>query len=267
MPVDSHEMHPSRWGDPAAAAALPTPPAAWSSWPSASTTGPPSSTPSLPAPARRRRRCSTGSRALLGAEHVLTDDETRRLRTRGKSTPDLLRARAGDLADAPDAVVRPGGHDEVAAVLAFAVEHHLAVVPFGGGTSRDRRPGRPPRRVRRRAQPRPGPDEAAARRRPGLDDRDPRAGPARPRGRGAARRARADPRPLPAVVRVRLDRRLRRDPLQRPVQRRLRPLRRDGRRPDRRPRRAAGSTSAPRRPTPPAPTCASCSSAPRAPSA
>jgi alkyldihydroxyacetonephosphate synthase len=66
---------------------------------------------------------------------VLTDDTTRRLRTRGKSTPDLLRQRAGDLADAPDVVVRPGSHDEVAAVLAHAVEHHLAVVPFGGGTS------------------------------------------------------------------------------------------------------------------------------------
>ncbi|MGB0100806.1 MAG: FAD-binding oxidoreductase, partial [Nocardioides sp.] len=39
------------------------------------------------------------------------------------------------LSDAPDAVVRPGSHDEVAAVLAIAVEHHLAVVPFGGGTS------------------------------------------------------------------------------------------------------------------------------------
>ncbi len=32
-------------------------------------------------------------------------------------------------------MVRPGSHDDVAAVLAFAVEHHLAVVPFGGGTS------------------------------------------------------------------------------------------------------------------------------------
>ena len=76
-----------------------------------------------------------GLRDLLGAEHVLTDDDARRLRTRGKSTPDLLKARDGDLSDAPDAVVRPGDHDDVAAVLAYAVEHHLAVVPFGGGTS------------------------------------------------------------------------------------------------------------------------------------
>ena len=51
------------------------------------------------------------------------------------TSPDLLRARSGDLDDAPDAVVRPGDHDEVQAVLDWAVEHHVAVVPFGGGTS------------------------------------------------------------------------------------------------------------------------------------
>ena len=32
-------------------------------------------------------------------------------------------------------MVRPDGHDEVAAVLAWASEHRVAVVPFGGGTS------------------------------------------------------------------------------------------------------------------------------------
>src|SRR5690606_29686541 len=48
--------------------------------------------------------------------------------------PDLLRARAGDLGDAPDAVVRPDDHAEVEAVLAWAHEHRVAVVPFGGGT-------------------------------------------------------------------------------------------------------------------------------------
>jgi alkyldihydroxyacetonephosphate synthase len=74
-------------------------------------------------------------RGVLAGDAVLVDDQTRRLRTRGKSTPDLLRARAGDLIDAPDAVVRPRTHDEVAAVLAWAVAHHVAVVPFGGGTS------------------------------------------------------------------------------------------------------------------------------------
>jgi alkyldihydroxyacetonephosphate synthase len=66
---------------------------------------------------------------------VLTDDTSRRLRTRGKSTPDLLRARAGDLTDAPDAVLRPADADQVQAVLDVAVRHRVAVVPFGGGTS------------------------------------------------------------------------------------------------------------------------------------
>ncbi|TQL67383.1 alkyldihydroxyacetonephosphate synthase [Nocardioides albertanoniae] len=74
-------------------------------------------------------------KTAIGDDAVLVDDESRRLRTRGKSTPDLLRARSGDLADAPDAVVRPSSHADVEAVLAWAVEHRVAVVPFGGGTS------------------------------------------------------------------------------------------------------------------------------------
>ncbi|MCW2866313.1 MAG: putative FAD-linked oxidoreductase, partial [Marmoricola sp.] len=89
---------------------------------------------SLPAPGLPAAALA-GLGGVVGPAHVLTDDATRRLRTRGKSTPDLLRARAGDLADAPDAVVRPASHDEVVAVLAWAVDHHVAVVPFGGGTS------------------------------------------------------------------------------------------------------------------------------------
>ena len=72
---------------------------------------------------------------LVGDEHVRTDDETRIRHTRGKSTPDLLRIRAGDASTAPDAVVLPGSHDEVAALLERCAEHRVAVVPFGGGTS------------------------------------------------------------------------------------------------------------------------------------
>jgi alkyldihydroxyacetonephosphate synthase len=63
-------------------------------------------------------------------------DPVSRIRhTRGKSTPDLLRIRAGETADAPDAVVLPGSHDEVMAVLDVCAGHRVAVVPFGGGTS------------------------------------------------------------------------------------------------------------------------------------
>jgi alkyldihydroxyacetonephosphate synthase len=128
------EMHPSRWGDPAAAGPLPE-----------STRGLVElafglhDTPAVPEvtlPAVGLSADVLGElTALLGAEHVLTDDATRRLRTRGKSTPDLLRQRSGDLSDAPDAVVRPGTHDEVQALIELAVRHQVALVPFGGGTS------------------------------------------------------------------------------------------------------------------------------------
>ncbi|MEU5879340.1 FAD-binding oxidoreductase [Spirillospora sp. NPDC047279] len=71
----------------------------------------------------------------VGAAHVRTDDEARVRHTRGKSTPDLLRIRAGETSDAPDAVVLPGTHDEVLEVLRICTGRRIAVVPFGGGTS------------------------------------------------------------------------------------------------------------------------------------
>ncbi|MFC5216533.1 FAD-binding oxidoreductase [Streptomyces coerulescens] len=75
------------------------------------------------------------SAAVGGEEHVRTDAETRIRHTRGKSTPDLLRIRDGEVDDVPAAVVLPAGHDDVLAVLRACAEHGLAVVPFGGGTS------------------------------------------------------------------------------------------------------------------------------------
>ncbi|CAL9633973.1 FAD-binding oxidoreductase [Streptomyces sp. enrichment culture] len=74
--------------------------------------------------------------AALGDEaFVRTDAETRVRHTRGKSTPDLLRIREGDVSAVPAAVLLPGGHDEVLTVLRVCAEHRLALVPFGGGTS------------------------------------------------------------------------------------------------------------------------------------
>jgi alkyldihydroxyacetonephosphate synthase len=73
--------------------------------------------------------------AAVGAEHVCVDRQSRLLHTRGKSTPDLLRIRTGDGSDAPDAVLRPAGHDEVVAVIDVCRRHRVALVPFGGGTS------------------------------------------------------------------------------------------------------------------------------------
>ena len=66
---------------------------------------------------------------------VRSDREARVLRCRGKSYLDLLAQRAGDCADAPDAVVAPADHEQVLAVLQACNEAGVAVVPFGGGTS------------------------------------------------------------------------------------------------------------------------------------
>ena len=73
--------------------------------------------------------------AIVGEENVLTDPEARVRRTRGKSTPDLLRLRLGEADDAPDAVVLPSSHEEVLAVLTDCADRRIAVVPFGGGTT------------------------------------------------------------------------------------------------------------------------------------
>jgi alkyldihydroxyacetonephosphate synthase len=127
------EMHPQRWGDPAAATALPDSARGLIELAFGLAETPAADSVTLP-PSALSDDLLESLRGVLGAVHVLTDDETRRLRTRGKSTPDLLRARVGDLSDAPDAVVRPGSHEDVAAVLAWAVDNHVAVVPFGGGT-------------------------------------------------------------------------------------------------------------------------------------
>ncbi|MEV6807592.1 FAD-binding oxidoreductase [Streptomyces sp. NPDC051132] len=127
------------WGDPAKAAPLPD-----------TVTGllrdllgvRPRSTPPLaladirpPEPVVAPAALTALAGAVDGAQHVRTDPETRVRHTRGKSTPDLLRIRAGDLADVPQAVVLPAGHDQVLAVLRVCAAHGLAVVPFGGGTS------------------------------------------------------------------------------------------------------------------------------------
>ncbi|HEY7053052.1 MAG TPA: FAD-binding oxidoreductase [Mycobacterium sp.] len=72
--------------------------------------------------------------AIVGAEFVLDDDDSRLLRAGGKSTLDLLRRKDNEQ-DAPDAIVVPADEDQIAAILAHCSQHRIAVVPFGGGTS------------------------------------------------------------------------------------------------------------------------------------
>jgi alkyldihydroxyacetonephosphate synthase len=130
-------MRPYRWGNPAHDVELPEAAARALSALGVSAPAQPAVPPdeaslgdtALPAAAHD---------ALVGAvgrEHVRTDVAARVAHTRGWSTPDLLRLRAGDASDAPDAVVYPGEHEQVVAVLAACAAHRIAVVPFAGGTS------------------------------------------------------------------------------------------------------------------------------------
>ncbi|MEQ7010980.1 FAD-binding oxidoreductase [Actinopolymorpha sp. B17G11] len=72
---------------------------------------------------------------IVGPAYVLGEEEARLAHAGGQSYSDLLRRRSGHQVTLPDAVIRPGGHDEVAAVLDRAGELDVAVVPYGGGTS------------------------------------------------------------------------------------------------------------------------------------
>ena len=85
--------------------------------------------PRLPAAARERLA------AVVGADHVRDDRETRVAHATGRSYLDLLRLRSGDASNAPDLVLLPGSAEEVAALLAACADARIAVVPFGGGTS------------------------------------------------------------------------------------------------------------------------------------
>ena len=73
--------------------------------------------------------------AIVGAEYCNVDDRARLLRAGGKSTLDLLRRKDFGVQDAPDAVLLPGGEEEVAEILRFCADRSIAIVPFGGGTS------------------------------------------------------------------------------------------------------------------------------------
>jgi alkyldihydroxyacetonephosphate synthase len=88
----------------------------------------------LPAP-RLATNVKTALIAVLGPDRVRDDTQERAFHALGRSYHDLLRLRAGDLSDAPDAILYPRGTEEVLALLKLASECDMAVVPFGGGTS------------------------------------------------------------------------------------------------------------------------------------
>ncbi|NUT99061.1 MAG: FAD-dependent oxidoreductase, partial [Saccharothrix sp.] len=73
--------------------------------------------------------------AVVGPGFVRVDRDSRLGRAGGLSYLDLLRQRGTDSLAVPDAVVLPATPEQVTEVLAVCVEHDVAVVPFGGGTS------------------------------------------------------------------------------------------------------------------------------------
>jgi len=66
---------------------------------------------------------------------ISTDPKLRLEHAHGQSLPDWLGLRGGLLQHFPDGVARPASVEEVQALLGFAAEHDIAVIPFGGGTS------------------------------------------------------------------------------------------------------------------------------------
>jgi alkyldihydroxyacetonephosphate synthase len=76
---------------------------------------------------------------------LANDPHTRALHAHGRSYLDVVRGFRGRFPHPPDAVASPRDEDELRAVLAWAADEDLAVIPAGGGTSVvggiDARPG------------------------------------------------------------------------------------------------------------------------------
>ncbi|MGZ4311960.1 MAG: FAD-binding oxidoreductase, partial [Solirubrobacteraceae bacterium] len=71
----------------------------------------------------------------VGADFVSLDRLDRVVHARGKSLRDLILQRRGELRRLPDAVVRPGTEEEVAAVMRAVLDGDGVLIPFGGGSS------------------------------------------------------------------------------------------------------------------------------------
>ncbi|MEO0962819.1 MAG: FAD-binding oxidoreductase [Pseudomonadota bacterium] len=72
---------------------------------------------------------------IVGANQVHVGDYERAFHARGKSYHDLLWMRAGDISNAPDAVVYPRSEEEVQRLVEFAAANDIVLVPYGGGSS------------------------------------------------------------------------------------------------------------------------------------
>ncbi len=94
--------------------------------------------PPAPSPARARQSAlpepvKTALAAIVGDDAVRDDPDARLAHAGGQGYLDLLRRFHGEPPDGPDAVVWPGAHGQVAAVLRVCGEKGVAVIPYGGG--------------------------------------------------------------------------------------------------------------------------------------
>ncbi len=87
------------------------------------------------APSELPEGAADALRAIVGAGGLRNDHRERVTHAAGKGYLDLVRLRAGTPTGAPDAVLLPETHEQIRSVLGLCAEHHIAVVPFGGGTS------------------------------------------------------------------------------------------------------------------------------------
>jgi alkyldihydroxyacetonephosphate synthase len=63
------------------------------------------------------------------------DDESRIRHTYGRAYRDIVRGFGGDFENAPDAVALPTDEEQIVALLDWASDQKVAVIPYGGGTS------------------------------------------------------------------------------------------------------------------------------------
>jgi alkyldihydroxyacetonephosphate synthase len=66
---------------------------------------------------------------------VITTERDRLMHARGQSLGDWLRMRSGKFEIFPDGVAYPSSGEQVRAVLDWAAQHNVRVIPYGGGTS------------------------------------------------------------------------------------------------------------------------------------
>ena len=72
---------------------------------------------------------------IVGAPHVSNRDVDRLAYSHDAWTRDVMLLRTGEVPAAPECVVWPGTAEEVAEVLALAVDRSIVVVPYGAGAS------------------------------------------------------------------------------------------------------------------------------------